>query len=236
MRIGEIALFIANFTLILGSVLVTRKRGRSFYGYAWATAVTAVLSLVQIIAEGYRWQMLPVYAASLVTGGLALRRMRHPSRKAEARTDTLPEKPRAAAKGLRRGIVAFLFLVYAGVSVALPTLLPVFSFVKPQGPYPVGTTTMMLEDPSREEPTTADPADRRKLMIQIWYPAQAGTGTGLKPPTSSTCPKYWTACARRSPFPRSCWASLNTCIPMRCKMRNHPGNRNVTRCCCFPTD
>lgn len=180
MRIGEIALFIANFTLILGSVLVTRKRGRSFYGYAWATAVTAVLSLVQIIAEGYRWQMLPVYAASLVTGGLALRR-RHPSRKAEARTDTLPEKPRAAAKGLRRGIVAFLFLVYAGVSVTLPTLLPVFSFVKPQGPYPVGTTTMMLEDPSREEPATADPADRRKLMIQIWYPAQAGTGTGPAP-------------------------------------------------------
>lgn len=72
MRIWEIALFIANFTLILGSVLVTRKRGRSFYGYAWATAATAVLSLVQIIAEGYRWQMLPVYAASLVTGGLAL--------------------------------------------------------------------------------------------------------------------------------------------------------------------
>lgn len=180
MRIYEMALYIANMAVILGCILFARKRERPFHVYAWATAVTTVLSLVQMIMEGYRWQTIPVYAASLVTGVLALR-CRQKSRQSKARSDEQPEKPHRPAKRIRHGIAALLFLVYAGVSVALPTLLPVFSFAEPQGPYSVGTTSLMLEDPDRGETATADPDDRRKLMIQIWYPAKAGTGTGPAP-------------------------------------------------------
>lgn len=49
---------------------------------------------------------------------------------------------------------------------------PVFRFPKPSGPYGIGTLTYHWEDPSRPEVFTADPNDRRELMVQIWYPAK----------------------------------------------------------------
>lgn len=43
--------------------------------------------------------------------------------------------------------------------------------VQPRGPYQTGTIEEMWVDGQREEATTADPSDKRRLMVQIWYPA-----------------------------------------------------------------
>lgn len=40
------------------------------------------------------------------------------------------------------------------------------------GPYRTGTMEMLLVDEKRPELATADPADKRHLMVQIWYPAE----------------------------------------------------------------
>ncbi|MBL8270217.1 alpha/beta hydrolase family protein [Steroidobacter sp.] len=40
-----------------------------------------------------------------------------------------------------------------------------------RGPYQTGTFEQMWVDAAREETTTLDPADRRRLMVQVWYPA-----------------------------------------------------------------
>jgi predicted dienelactone hydrolase len=49
--------------------------------------------------------------------------------------------------------------------VAIPSL------PGPRGPYAIGTLLMDWTDEEREETWTRDPADRRRLVVQCWYPA-----------------------------------------------------------------
>jgi len=44
-----------------------------------------------------------------------------------------------------------------------------FKLPTPTGPYAVGTTILILTDPSRPEPH--DPASHRTVVVQLWYPA-----------------------------------------------------------------
>jgi predicted dienelactone hydrolase len=59
------------------------------------------------------------------------------------------------------------------VSILLATLMPVFRFPQPTGPYAVGTTTYHWVDAGRPGLFTADPDDHRELMAQVWYPAES---------------------------------------------------------------
>ncbi|WP_313731664.1 alpha/beta hydrolase family protein [Cohnella nanjingensis] len=74
-----------------------------------------------------------------------------------------------------------LLTLFLAVSVALPALLPVISFAKPTGPYPVGTTVFHWVDERRGESYTENPDDKRELMVQIWYPAAEGGGKKQSP-------------------------------------------------------
>ena len=87
-----------------------------------------------------------------------------------------PLRPRVATRGgaRRAGRVAAVvgavgFVAAAGVTrwalppVALPT---------PTGAFAVGTSTVQWTDPGRPEPATPDPADRRTVVAQLWYPAR----------------------------------------------------------------
>ena len=40
------------------------------------------------------------------------------------------------------------------------------------GPYAVGTEIRGLEDPARLEAVTPDPGDHRRIVVQLWYPAE----------------------------------------------------------------
>src|SRR5690349_10211082 len=42
----------------------------------------------------------------------------------------------------------------------------------PTGPFTVGRATFYWKDPARPETVTADPNDRRELMVTLWYPAR----------------------------------------------------------------
>lgn len=51
--------------------------------------------------------------------------------------------------------------------------VPVAVFAgEPRGPFQTGTYEELWVDVHRGETTTSDPSDRRRLMVQIWYPAQ----------------------------------------------------------------
>lgn len=181
MRTLETALWITNLAIVIGCVMLSRKRRRPVSFCTSAAALTAALSIAQIFAEGYRWQMLPVYAASLAAGGMALYHAGTSRKKARKAASDMSGNPRPRLRGFKRLMIALVLCLYVILSAALPSLLPVFTFAEPQGPYKVGTTTMMLEDERREEAATEDRTDRRRLMIQIWYPAEAGTGIGRAP-------------------------------------------------------
>jgi hypothetical protein len=50
-------------------------------------------------------------------------------------------------------------------------MCPVFRFPHPTGRNGIGTLTYHWVDADRPEAFTADPDDRRELMVQLWYPA-----------------------------------------------------------------
>ncbi|HEU4319688.1 MAG TPA: hypothetical protein VFS66_06365 [Acidimicrobiia bacterium] len=61
-----------------------------------------------------------------------------------------------------------LFVGSTAVHLAVPA---------PTGSYPVGRDRVVLVDRGRPETHTAAAGDFRSVPVQIWYPAEAGTGT-----------------------------------------------------------
>ncbi|MFE6410825.1 alpha/beta hydrolase family protein [Streptomyces sp. NPDC057837] len=127
-------------------------------------AAVAVLALSAIVLSvvGFRWQMLPVLAGAAVTLPFALppllrRRTGRPARRARWWL-ALP------------GSVACLGLTATGPVAAWA--FPVPDFPEPSGRFAVGTRVMQWTDPSRPETFTADPHDRRTVVVQLWYPAR----------------------------------------------------------------
>ncbi|WP_172200453.1 alpha/beta hydrolase family protein [Saccharibacillus qingshengii] len=76
---------------------------------------------------------------------------------------------------LRRCAYAGMGLALAG-TVGLLYAFPVFKLPEPQGDYPVGTQALYLVDTDRQEKFDGPVQGPRALMVQVWYPAQAGTG------------------------------------------------------------
>ncbi len=65
---------------------------------------------------------------------------------------------------------ATAILTFAIVGTIL--YLRTFQFPAPTGPYPVGTSTLYLQDSARHDPFFAEPNARRMLVVQLWYPAE----------------------------------------------------------------
>ncbi|MBV6451908.1 MAG: hypothetical protein MHPDNHAH_02655 [Anaerolineales bacterium] len=108
---------------------------------------TLALILIHFATEGYRWQMIPLYALTVILSGLAL-----------FNVDVKP-------------IASILTFVLLALSSALPILLPVPRIADPSGPYDVGTRIYELIDDSRRE-IYSNKDEARRFMIQIWYPSK----------------------------------------------------------------
>ena len=113
-----------------------------------------LLILVHLGFEGYRWQMLPIYALTAILVIASLIKLR----------STLDWKP----------LASYLTFILLAVSTALPILLPVPNIPAPSGPYQVGTRIYELTDTSRKE-IYSGKDEARRFMIQVWYPSEAGT-------------------------------------------------------------
>lgn len=118
------------------------------------------LLLVHLTVDGARWQMIPAYASALGLAALVAGRLFGPA-------------PTLWPYGAALGLVGVLAAAAAGLAV------PVFRLPAPPGPYPIGTSSIALTDWGRADPFTGEPG--RRLVAQIWYPAQAGTGVGAAP-------------------------------------------------------
>jgi len=118
-----------------------------------AAALLPIPVLVaQVLVEGARWQLIPAY---VLCGLLAAA---WPARAA----GRLPAARTAGALGV----------LALAVAIALPAVVPVFGFPRPSGPHAIGTQTYHWVDPERPDVFTADPDDRRELVVQVWYPAE----------------------------------------------------------------
>ena len=145
MRPFEIVLLLSNL-----AILVWCLTGRAWPLWVQTLVwVAFVVMVVQIVFEGRRWQ---IYAGYLVTAWLFVSLI--------------------ATQIPRPGLWTVLLCV-GGVlaSAVLCSVLPVFEFPKPTGPYAISSVTRHLVDSSREEILGPRPGAPREMMVQIWYPA-----------------------------------------------------------------
>src|SRR5215207_11192898 len=134
--------------------------------------IALAIAVAQVLVEGPRWQMVPAYALAGLFFVVWLLQNTAPAGKpaGHGRTNRL-------AVGLAVG----LGVLGLAISIALPMVLPVFRFPHPSGPYEIGTLTYHWVDADRPEVFTADPGDRRELMVQIWYPAKGDPSSPRAP-------------------------------------------------------
>jgi predicted dienelactone hydrolase len=137
---------------------------------------TLAVMLAQALIEGPRWQLFVAYLVALVGLLLGLR-------------GDVATPPRSKLRAVLRSALAASTLLLA---LALPVILPVPSLPPPDGPYPVGTVTFMLEDHAR--------ADRR-LMVQAWYPAEANAARFPRAPYAPDIARTGPALARALRLP-----------------------------------
>ncbi|MEU0052572.1 hypothetical protein [Streptomyces sp. NPDC006309] len=127
-----------------------------------AAGAVLVLSAIVLSVVGIRWQMLPVLAGAAVALPFGLS----------------PVLRRRAGRPVWRarwwlalpGSVACVGLIAVGPVAAWAFPVPVFP--EPSGRFPVGTRVVQWTDPHRPESFTADPHDRRTVVVQLWYPAK----------------------------------------------------------------
>jgi predicted dienelactone hydrolase len=118
----------------------------------------------QVLVEGPRWQLFPAYTLAGLFFLVAWLQTSVPARRPVGSSQA-----QRLAAGLGSG-VGLLGLVVSG---GLPIVFPVFRFPPLSGRYAIGTLTYHWVDADRPEVFTVDPHDRRELMVQIWYPAEA---------------------------------------------------------------
>lgn len=120
-------------------------------------AVVGVMAIVSIAAhgfmEGFRLQAVPMYVAVAVV------------LLAGWRMDT----------GWLRVAVLLICCSMSVVGLMACYVVPVFQFPTPQGPMAIGTRVFYFEDSGRADPFATPPAQTRKFVVQVWYPAAACT-------------------------------------------------------------
>lgn len=159
MRPLEILLLAAD--LLALAVMVVPLSGRTRVLRRLAPPLVPLAVGAHLVVDGPRWQMVPAY----VLGGLLL---------VAWLLAALPTTLRADSRTRRIGRIAggSLAVLGLGIAAVLPAAVPVFRFPRPSGPYGIGTVTYHWVDTDRPEVFTADPNDRRELMVQVWYPAE----------------------------------------------------------------
>ncbi|MEK5485141.1 alpha/beta hydrolase family protein [Lysinibacillus sp. FSL M8-0355] len=104
--------------------------------------------------------------------------------------------------------VTVLAIIYPLVAVVLPLLFPVFTFEELTGPYQIGTITYDWVDEQREETFTAAPKDKRRLVVQVWYPADS-KAKGKSVPYLSDGDVYAEGLSKAQNMPKSLFTTFN---------------------------
>lgn len=147
MRPFELLLILSTLTAVVWCAATPRHT--SFQRIV-LPSLMLVVAFLQLVIEGYRWQMLPAYISLVFIGALSVWGDRRISR-----------------------FVSGALVVTLAIGGVATLIYPVFALPRPTGPYAVGTISYHLIDTHRAEIFGAKPDRARELMIQLWYPAVA---------------------------------------------------------------
>ncbi len=165
MRIFEVVVILVVLAVTAGILFAPRNR---------RVDAGLLLSLILVLVlhggtEHFRIQMVPVYAVALGLLMVLILRVIKPGAKSAAKSRW---------SWVKKSLQLILVLALSGSAAYLSLLLPVFTMPEPTGGYGVGTISRQLTDESREETLSADPNDKRKLMINVWYPVDPKLAEG----------------------------------------------------------
>ncbi|WP_068617909.1 alpha/beta hydrolase family protein [Paenibacillus tuaregi] len=161
MRLFELLLVLSNIGLFAITVLL--KKGRRRIPVFAASGIATLLLVIHWTVEGYRLQLLFSYCLTIIF--LAISGYSY-------FTKTGPKKIPRFMLGSAYTAIALMLAATA----SLMYVFPVFKLPEPTGEFKVGTQTFHFVDPNREETFDEARDSKRELMVQVWYPAQAGTG------------------------------------------------------------
>ena len=139
--------------LLVGTVLgvlllLARQLSPLFRGLV---ILLVALAILQLIFEGARWQVIPLYASTLLlVSSILLQRY-----------------------FLRVG-AAFVVLICAVLTGLTSWAFPIFHVPEPDGEYRVGTTSLEFNDPTRHEAYSQQEDQTRRVMLRVWYPTESG--------------------------------------------------------------
>lgn len=119
--------------------------------------VALLLTLAHLAFEGYRWQMIPIYASVAMVFIFYIPRLSK-------------SEPIEQTQSGWQITASILTLILLAISTIIPAILPVPRVADPSGSYTVGTQTFLITDTNRQELYSGRP-EPRKFMIQVWYPA-----------------------------------------------------------------
>ncbi|WP_405152578.1 alpha/beta hydrolase family protein [Paenibacillus sp. FSL K6-0108] len=161
MRLFELLLFLSNIGLFALTFLL--KKGRPRIPLFVASGIATLLLVIHWTVEGYRIQLFFPYCITIIflaTSGYSYFRKKGPKK-----------IPRFLLGSVYTAI-AIMLVVTAGLMYAFP----VFNLPEPDGEFKIGMQTFHLVDRNREEVFDDAKDGKRELMVQVWYPVQAGTG------------------------------------------------------------
>jgi len=149
MQIFEIVLIIVSTAYLGFNRFINKKLGTKYI-----LGLLLLTLALQMILNGFRFQMIPAYLIWLIAIITTLRHSVHQS------------------KIIVRVLKTIGILIILTLSIILPSILPVFELPETRGSYKVGTELIHVKT-DRDEIVTKDPSDKRELMYKIWYPSEA---------------------------------------------------------------
>ncbi|WP_405083132.1 alpha/beta hydrolase family protein [Paenibacillus chitinolyticus] len=161
MRLFELLLLLSNIGFFALTVLL--KKGRRRIPVFVASGIASLLLVIHWTVEGYRVQLFFLYCITIIF--LAISGSSYFKKNG-------PKKIPRFMLGTAYTGIAIMLVVTAGLLYAFP----VFKLPEPTGQFKVGTQTFHFVDTNREEIFDKTRVGKRELMVQVWYPAQAGTG------------------------------------------------------------
>ncbi|PYI53380.1 alpha/beta hydrolase family protein [Paenibacillus flagellatus] len=162
MRLFEMLLFFSNACLLAILFLFHQRIRRS--ALLLASGAGSVFLVIHLLVEGYRVQLLFLYGFTILMPMLSL-----------INVFLTPKAVRTASR-IRRVLGRLFIGIGLTVTACFLYVFPVFDLPAPTGELKVGTQVFHFVDPSREETFGKPASGKRELMVQVWYPAQAGTG------------------------------------------------------------
>jgi len=209
----ELALLLTTLLAVLRPWVVRTTVPGPVIGVA---AVPVAVAISQVVFEAGRWQLIPLWVAVAGVAALAARDVRRMQRSfddppgQDPDTDTNgqdgaipqvdPPPPSTARRRARPLTAAVSLAALALLGGGLSWALPVLQLPAPDGPYAVGTITMVVTDGDRMEVYGPDPGGLRQLPVQLWYPAETG-GDGQPAPWLDGRNAVTTAAAEEAGLP-----------------------------------